>query len=92
MVLNLKFTVQIFIMNEFITIAIFNYPHEITILKHRLEQEGISYFFENETTASIVPMYSIALGGIKLKVHPNDFQSVQLILDELNGNANLTIV
>ncbi|MBP6181213.1 DUF2007 domain-containing protein [Flavobacterium sp.] len=77
-------------MEDFQTIAIFNYSYEIVILKHILDQEGISYFFENETTLAIVPFYSNALGGIKLKVHPNDFEKVQEILDHLNNN--LTIV
>ncbi|MDD5149137.1 MAG: DUF2007 domain-containing protein [Flavobacterium sp.] len=76
-------------MEEFKTIAIFNYNHEIVVLKHRLDQEGIHYFFENETMSSIAPFYSNALGGIKLKIHPNDFDSVQNILDELNTNLNI---
>lgn len=78
-------------MEDFETIAIFNYTHEIVILKHRLDQEGIHYFFENEATVSIVPFYSNALGGIKLKIHPNDFETVRIILEELNG-SNLNIV
>jgi len=76
-------------MEEFKTIAIFNYTHEIVVLKHRLEHEGIQYFFENETMSSIAPFYSNALGGIKLKIHPNDFERVQIILDELNTNLNI---
>ena len=76
-------------MEEFKTIAIFNYNHEIVVLKHRLYQEGIQYFFENETMSSIALFYSNALGGIKLKVHPNDFERVQNILDELNSNLNI---
>ncbi|RZJ67931.1 MAG: DUF2007 domain-containing protein [Flavobacterium sp.] len=79
-------------MVNFITIAIFQYTHEIEILKHRLEQEGINYFFENEATASVAPMYSLALGGIKLKIHPNDADSVNMILDELKGGHDLRIV
>jgi len=79
-------------MESFITIAVFDYPHEITILKHRLDHEGLQYYFENEATASIVPMYSIALGGIKLKIHPNDSELVKQILSELNDNSNLKIV
>ncbi len=79
-------------MENFITIAVFNYPHEITILKHRLEQEGLSYFFENETTASIAPFYSFAIGGIKLKIHPNDIETVQMILAEFNHPNHLKIV
>ncbi|TDW50223.1 putative signal transducing protein [Flavobacterium sp. 270] len=72
-------------MESFKTIARFYYDHETVILKHLLEQEGIPYFFENEMTLSVVPMYSAALGGIKLKVHPNDFEQVQEILDNLNN-------
>lgn len=72
-------------MESFQTIAIFNYLHETIVLKHLLEQQEIPYFFENEMTLSVVPMYTSALGGIKLKVHPNDFEEVQQILDNLNN-------
>ena len=76
-------------MEDFQTIAVFNYTHEIVVLKHIIEQEGIQYFFENETMSSIAPFYSNALGGIKLKIHPNDFEKVQNIIDELNSNLNI---
>lgn len=79
-------------MNEFITIAVFDYPHEITVLKHLLDQSRIQYFFENETMMNIVPMYSQALGGIKLKVHPNNLETVREILKKLNDDTNLKIV
>ncbi len=79
-------------MQDFITIAIFNYTHEIEILKHRLNIDGIAYYFENEATASIAPMYSVALGGIKLKIHPNDRDLVNKIIDDLNDKSNLQIV
>ena len=79
-------------MNEFITVAVFDYPHEITVLKHLLDQSRIQYFFENETMMNIVPMYSQALGGIKLKVHPNDLETVREILKKLNDDTNLKIV
>jgi hypothetical protein len=39
--------------------------------------------------SSIAPFYSNALGGIKLKIHPNDFERVQSILDELNNNLKI---
>ena len=74
-------------MQDFQTIATFNYSHEIVVLKHILNQEGIAYFFENETTLSIVPFYSNALGGIRLKVHPADFEAVHKILEELRGST-----
>lgn len=79
-------------MENFVTAAVFYYPHEITILKHLLEDTGIPYLFENEAMASIVPMYSQAFGGIRLKVHPNDLDTVKQILDTLQNNSHLTIV
>ncbi|MBP8065876.1 MAG: DUF2007 domain-containing protein [Flavobacterium sp.] len=79
-------------MNNFITAAIFNYPHEITVLKHLLEQSEIEYFFENETMMNIAPMYSQALGGIKLKVHPDDVETVREILKKLDDESHLKIV
>lgn len=79
-------------MEDFITIAVFNYAHEIAILKHRLNMEGIAYYFENETTTSIAPMYSIALGGIKLRIHPNDSEVVRRILNDLDGEQHLNVV
>jgi len=79
-------------MEHFITAAVFNYPHETTILRHLLEDEGLQYYFENETMADLLPMYSYALGGIKLKVHPNDFITVKEILDKLDTGTHLKIV
>mgnify|MGYP003603921101 FL=1 len=71
-------------MENFITVAIFNYQHETLIIKNLLEQEGIAYFFENETIVGIDPFATIAYGGIKLKVHPNDVATVREILYKLN--------
>lgn len=79
-------------MEKFITIAVFDYVYEIQILKHRLDQEELQYFFENEIMSSFAPMYSNALGGIKLKIHPNDFETVKTILQEMKYDNNLKIV
>lgn len=76
-------------MKDFITIAIFNFPQEIVVLKSVLENEGIVHYFENETIISVDPFASIAFGGIKLKIHPNDKEIVQTILDNLNNNLNI---
>ncbi|RDI56506.1 hypothetical protein [Flavobacterium glaciei] len=35
-------------MEEFQTIAIFNYSHEIVVIKHLLEQEEINYFLKTK--------------------------------------------
>ena len=76
-------------MTEFQTIAIFNYPHEVIILKSILENKGIQYLLLNENLIGINPMATIAYGGIQLKIHPNDFKIVQEILDNLNNNLEI---
>ena len=76
-------------MKDFVTVAVFNLPTEIAVLKSILENEGIPYFFENETIVSVDPFASIAFGGIKLKIHPNDKEIVQTILDNLNNSLNI---
>ena len=76
-------------MTEFQTIAIFNYPHEVIILKSILENKGIQYLLLNENLIGINPMATIAYGGIQLKIHPNDFEIVKEILDNLNNNLEI---
>jgi hypothetical protein len=79
-------------MENFVTVAVFNYQHETLIIKNLLEQEGIAYFFENETIVGIDSLATIAYGGIKLKVHPNDEATVKEILKKLNEDDHLKIV
>lgn len=76
-------------MTEFITVATFNFAHEITILKSVLDHQGIRYLFQNENLISIDPLATIAYGGIQLKVHPNDVQQVKEILDNLDNNLKI---
>ncbi|HQE34287.1 hypothetical protein C3L50_08755 [Flavobacterium alvei] len=76
-------------MDHFQTIASFNFAHEIIVLKSILQNEGIPFLFQNENLISIDPLASIAYGGIHLKVHKNDFERVQNILDELNNNLKI---
>lgn len=74
---------------ELITVAIFNSPTEIVVLKSIMENKGIFHFFENENLVSIYPFASYAYGGIKLKIHPNDIEIVQEILDNLDSNLKI---
>ena len=76
-------------MTEFVTIATFNYHHEIMVLKTILQNEGIPFLFQNEHLIASDPFRSIAYGGIILKIHPNDFDTVQEILDNLNSNMKI---
>ena len=75
-------------MKDFITIAVFTYPHEFAVLKLLLEQEGIQHFFQNETMVGVFPFYSNALGGINLKVHPTDVEKAKEILNSFTGTSS----
>ena len=76
-------------MDHFQTIAIFNFAHEIIVLKSILQNEGIPFLFQNENLISIDPFATIAYGGIHFKIHPNDFVIVQEILDNLKNNLEI---
>ena len=76
-------------MQNFVVVAIFNLPTDIPVIKSILEHEGIPYFFENETIVSIDPLASIAYGGIKLKVHPEDAAFVKEIIDNLDSKLRI---
>lgn len=79
-------------MNDFVTLAVFTYPHEYLVLKLLLEKENIQYFFKNETMVGVFPFYSNALGGIKLEVHQCDLEKARKILNSLNDTSTLHIV
>lgn len=80
-------------MGEFVTIAVFTYPHEYAVLKLLLEKENINHFFQNETMVAVFPFYSNALGGVHLKVHKTDVIKAKEILDSFdNRSSSLRIV
>ena len=76
-------------MTEFITVASFTYPAEIVVLKSILEHEKINHFFQNETIVSIDPLASLAYGGIKLKIHPEDKERVLKIINNLSDHLSI---
>lgn len=76
-------------MPEFVTIAVFNYAHEVVVLKSILENYQIPYYFKDENLVAVNPFASFAYGGIKLQVHPNDKEIVQSILDKLNDHLKI---
>ncbi len=79
-------------MKDSVIVATFTYSFEYTVLRLLLEQQQISYFFENETMAGVFPFYSQALGGIHLRVHPKDSDRVKKLIEDLKNNSKLRIV
>ncbi|GGE13185.1 DUF2007 domain-containing protein [Psychroflexus salis] len=79
-------------MQSFIKIAVFNFQYEYAVLQLLLEQEGIRFFFQNETALGVMPFYTNAIGGIILKVHPEDVDDANQILDNFETRKNLHCV
>lgn len=79
-------------MEQFQTIAIFTYPSDYAVLRLLLEQHEIRHVFQNETMISVLPFHSNAIGGIRLKVHPEDIHQAKEIIQNLNDSGNLRIV
>ena len=79
-------------MNDFRTIAIFQYPAEYAVLQLLFDQEEIQYVFMNETMIGIFPFYSNAIGGIRLQVHLEDMERAEEIIKNLDHSSNLKIV
>ena len=63
--------------------AIFTFASEYSVLQHLLEQAEISFFFQNETMISVLPFHSNAVGGIRLKVHPDHVLKATEIITSL---------
>ena len=77
--------------DNFITVKTFTYPHELAILRSRLESEGIECFVKDELTIETYPFYSNALGGLKLQVKQSDLKKTIQILKE-TGYLNEEII
>jgi hypothetical protein len=59
-------------LDPFITIMTFTYSSELMVLRAQLEMEGIEVMVKDELTALVNPMYSNAVGGIKLQVRESN--------------------
>jgi predicted RNA-binding Zn-ribbon protein involved in translation (DUF1610 family) len=65
-------------------IAAFQYSSEASIFKGKLESEGIRVFMRDNNTVDANPMYSNAIGGIKLFVKNEDFDKAKTVLSEIS--------
>lgn len=63
------------------TLKIYQYSHEAHIDLSLLESEEIQAFLKDENMASINPIYSNAIGGIKLQVREEDYEKALEIIN-----------
>jgi DNA-directed RNA polymerase subunit RPC12/RpoP len=65
---------------KFITLLTVTFPHEMAVIRGRLEAEGITCFAKDELTVQVHPFYSNAIGGVKLQVLERDLhQAVEIL-------------
>jgi type III secretory pathway lipoprotein EscJ len=69
-------------LDNFVTVKTFSYPHEVAVIRARLESEGIECFVKDELTIQVQPFYSNAIGGVKLQVKESDLAQTIEILKE----------
>lgn len=70
--------------NTFQKIATFQYSSEAIIFKGKLESEGIEVFMRDNNTVDSNPLYSNAVGGVKLFVKNDDFDKATDIFSNIS--------
>ncbi|MGV9004757.1 DUF2007 domain-containing protein [Flavobacterium sp.] len=69
---------------DFVLVGRFQYSSEAQIIKGKLEFEGIKVFFRDNITIDANPLYSNAIGGVKLFVNTENEVRAQLILASIS--------
>jgi len=69
-------------MSQLVTILSIPYPQQVYIIKGRLESEGIECYIKDELTVQTNPVYSYAVGGVKIQVKEEDVAGAMKILEE----------
>nr|WP_068891519.1 DUF2007 domain-containing protein [Pedobacter panaciterrae] len=71
-------------MDKIVVFKTFYNPIEANIVKSRLMDSGVQCFLSDENTITINPLYTQALGGVKLHVFERDIPLVKSILHDEN--------
>lgn len=76
------------VMDKIVVFETFYNPIEANIIKSRLMDSGIQCFLSDEHMLSINPLYTQALGGVKLHLFERDVELAKSVLkEELTGLA-----
>ncbi len=73
--------------DNFVTLITFPYAHQLGIVRSKLESEGIESVVQDELTIQTDPLYSNALGGVKLKVRESKLlQAIEILKEAGHGD------
>ncbi len=75
---------QKYMEDSFTLITRFQYSSEALIYKGKLESEGIEVFMRDINTIDSNPLYSNAIGGVKLFVRNEDVEKANAILSQIS--------
>jgi hypothetical protein len=70
--------------NIFELIGNYQYSAEALILKGKLESEGIEVFIRDNNTVDVNPLYSNAIGGVKLFVTQQNFSRAKEVISQVS--------
>jgi predicted RNA-binding Zn-ribbon protein involved in translation (DUF1610 family) len=70
---------------EFVVLKSFDNYMDAHIVMGRLEEEGIRCWLRDETTVTVTPYLSNALGGIKIMVVKDQYERALTTLQEINA-------
>lgn len=73
-----------------VTLKTFTYQVQAHLVRTKLESEGIRCFLHDENIVSIMPMYDVLVGGIKLKVKKEQLDEAQAILLSIDQEPIIT--
>lgn len=65
---------------QLVTIAVFPTAFNAHVIQGRLQAEGIECYVQDEHSVQMTPMFSNAIGGIKLQVKDGDVQTAVALL------------
>lgn len=68
-----------------ITLKTFDNSIKAHLLKTKLESEGLICFLFDEHTVNLIPLNSLAISGIKLKIREEDAEKAMMLLHEWEG-------
>jgi len=72
--------------DTFLPVAVFSNYVEAHIILGKLESENIRAWLKDENTITVNPLWTQALGGIKLMVHTAQIDRAKEILLSLEGD------
>lgn len=70
--------------DTFVLLVSFQYSSEALIYKGKLESEGIEVFMRDSNIVDSNPLYSNAVGGVKLFVRAEDVDKAKAILSQVS--------